>query len=132
MLLDSKGPLCLQVDSPSESDLDFQLREYDKQINNLTRDTDYDQVKRKIKHGEPSILPNEQRHVDRFTAMVTSTKQKKLELELFGAGHKDHLGHVISVSGTDKQAPSRTWADGSPTIMDWALIDVPEPHNLQN
>ncbi|ODM21181.1 hypothetical protein SI65_04234 [Aspergillus cristatus] len=87
---DNSSAPCLQMDSPSERDLKSQLREYDRRINNLTGYIEYEKVKRKIEHGESSILPYEQRLYDRFTAMITPIEQKKLELELFRADHKSN------------------------------------------
>lgn len=38
------------MDSPSERDLKSQLRAYDKRINGLTEDVEYDEVKRKLEN----------------------------------------------------------------------------------
>lgn len=116
------------MDSPSERDLKSQLRAYDKRINDLTEDVEYDEVKRKLENRESPILPYERWLYDHANAIIPSLKQKKLELELFKADHKHHLGHVICASGTDRDVPSRAWTDGSLTVMDWALIAVPEQY----
>lgn len=40
--------------------------------------------------------------------------------------YTDSNGPVVYASGTRRDVPSRTWADGSATSVDWALIDATE------
>lgn len=47
---DNNSAPYLQMDSPSERDLKSQLRAYDKRINGLTEDVEYDEVKRKLEN----------------------------------------------------------------------------------
>ena len=123
---DSNGAPRPQMDSPSQRDLDSQLLSLDKRVDKLRNDTEYIESKRKLETPGLSLMPYEQRHHDHVNARLSSIGQEKREIEALKAEHKHHLGPVVSASGTHRDVPSKTWADGSATSMDWALIDAPE------
>lgn len=123
---DTNGGPRPQMDSPSQRDLDSRLCTLDKRSNDRTNNTEYIERQCKLETPGLSLTPLEQRYHDHDNAILSSIGQEKREIEAFKADHKHHLGSVVHASGTCRDVPSRTWADGSATSVDWALIDAPE------
>ena len=123
--IDSSSAWGLEMDSPSETHLKSQLRAYDQHINKLKNDFQYKEIKRKMEDSRFSIQPYQKEFYNRVNAAIISIKQEIFDLEVFKKDHKHHLGHISCASGADRDIPSKTWGDGSPTTMDWALIDAP-------
>lgn len=97
------------MDSPSEGDLESQLRAYVQRINKLTNDVEYEEIKRKMENPGSFFLPYQKQFYNRVNKTIGAIKQKISDLEVFKSDHKHHLGHVSCASGSDRDIPSKTW-----------------------
>lgn len=119
---ENRNAQLFQLDSPTEDDLRAQSIRCREHVSALENRPSYIRQKQAPK-GSLDKAENASFEFSKKT--ISSMDSEGKTFHAFLAQRRHYAGHVFCASGTERYIKTITHSKGQPTMIDWALIQVP-------